>query len=225
MEIVVKNPITVWLRWVLKWLVYKFKYVGRHLHMEYLCEITRTQFSHYNTIYKFARVRDARFGSYTYVGRESQVYSANVGSFTSIGPQVLIGLGEHPSKQFVSTHPIFYSMRGQSNPVIVEKELFDEFPTTEIGNDVWIGARAVVKTGVKIGDGAIVAAGSVVTKDVEPYTIVGGVPAKLIRYRFDDETIELLMKSRWWEKDIEWLKKNKDAFLDIATFRQLNSEE
>lgn len=222
MEIVVKNPITVWLRWVLKWFVYKSKYAGKNLRMEYLSEITHTEFSNYNTVYKYARVRDAKFGSYSYVGRESQVYSATVGNFTSIGPQVLIGLGEHPSQKFVSTHPMFYSMRGQSNPVIVDKELFDEFPITEIGNDVWIGARAVVKTGVKIGDGAIVAAGSVVTKDVEPYAIVGGVPAKLIRYRFDDETIEQLIQSKWWEKDIVWLKKNKEAFLDIISFRQID---
>jgi len=130
----------------------------------------------------------------------------------------LIGLGEHPSKDFVSTHPMFYSTIGQSNPVIVEKSLFDEFPTTVIGNDVWIGARAVLKTGVKIGDGAIVAAGAIVVNDVEPYSIVGGVPAKHIRYRFSQEQIGTLLESRWWEKDLEWLKANKHLFARIDDF-------
>ncbi len=186
--------------------------------MEYLCEINRCIFSEYNTIYKYARVRDSSFGSYTYIGRESQVYSADVGRFTSIGPQVLIGLGEHPSKDFVSTHPIFYSTLGQSNPVIVEKNLFDEFPRTTIGNDVWIGARVILKTGVKIGDGVIVAAGSVVVKDVEPYSIVGGVPAKVIRYRFTHDEIEKLKQSKWWLKDLDWLRRNKHLFTSIDSF-------
>lgn len=218
MEVLLKNPITVWLRWLLKWIAYKLKYGGKNLRMEYLCEINNCTFSSYNTVYKYARLRESSFGSYSYVGRETQVYSAEVGSFTSIGPQVLIGLGEHPSQGFVSSHPMFYSTIGQSNPVIVDKNLFDEFPKTYIGNDVWIGARAVVKTGVTIGDGAIVAAGSVVVKDVEPYSIVGGVPAKHIRYRFSEEQISVLKNSEWWHKDLEWLKANKHLFASVDEF-------
>jgi acetyltransferase-like isoleucine patch superfamily enzyme len=157
-------------------------------------------------------------GRYSYVGRDSQFYHARIGNFTSIGPEVLIGLGEHPSDEFVSTHPMFYSNRGQSNPVIVDATLFEEMPTTHIGHDVWIGARAILRTGVKIGDGAIIAAGAVVVKDVEPFSIVGGVPAKHIRYRFSPEEIERVKSSAWWNKDLAWLKQNLSSMTNIRRF-------
>jgi acetyltransferase-like isoleucine patch superfamily enzyme len=218
MEVLFKNPITLWLRWLWQWLLYTFHNSGKHLRIEYGAELSACSFSEYNTIYKYARLRDVQMGRCSYVGRDTQVYHARIGSFTSIGPQVLIGLGEHPSDGFVSTHPMFYSDRGQSNPVIVDKPLFDEMPTTEIGNDVWIGARAVLRTGVKIGDGAIVAAGAVVVKNVEPFSIVGGVPAKHIRYRFSPEEIERIRESDWWNKDLAWLKQHRDSMTDISRF-------
>lgn len=218
MEFLFKNPITLWLRWLLQWLTYSLRFHGMHLRMEYLTETSKCSFSEYNTLYKYSRLRDVQLGRFSYVGRETQVYHARIGSFTSIGPQVLIGLGEHPSDGFVSTHPMFYSNRGQSNPVIVEQPLFDEMPITIIGNDVWIGARAVLRTGVTIGDGAIVAAGAVVVKDVEPFSIVGGVPAKHIRYRFAPEEIERIQKSEWWTKDLSWLQEHKEAMTHISRF-------
>ncbi len=218
METLLKNPITVWLRWLAKLLFLKVKYAGKNLHIEYLAEINASTFSNYNTIRKHARLRDAHLGAYSYIGRESQVYHAWIGNFTCIAPEVLIGLGEHPSKDFVSSHPMFYSTIGQSNPVIVEKNLFDEFPQTIIDNDVWIGTRAVLKTGVSIGNGAVIAAGAVVVKDVEPYSIVGGVPAKHIRYRFTPELINILQKSEWWNKDLDWLRAHKYIFKNIGLF-------
>ena len=218
MEVLLKNPLTLWLRWLWQWASYKIRFSGKHLRMEYLTEISQCEFSEYNTLYKYSRLRDVRMGRFSYVGRETQVYHARIGSFTSIGPQVLIGLGEHPADGFVSTHPMFYSDRGQSNPVLVEKPLFEEMPVTEIGNDVWIGARAILRTGVKIGDGAIVAAGAVVVKDVEPFSIVGGVPAKHIRYRFSKEEIERIQRSEWWTKDLRWLKENREAMTHISRF-------
>jgi acetyltransferase-like isoleucine patch superfamily enzyme len=218
MEILLKNPLTLWLRWLLQWSIYKVRFPGKRLRMEYLTEISRCTFSEYNTLYKYSRLRDVQMGRFSYVGRESQVYHARIGSFTSIGPQVLIGLGEHPSEGFVSTHPMFYSDRGQSNPVIVDKPLFDEMPTTTIGNDVWIGARAILRTGVTIGDGAIIAAGAVVVKDVEPYSIVGGIPAKHIRYRFTTEEIRRIQESNWWQQDLTWLKEHREAMTHISRF-------
>lgn len=218
MEILVKNPITLWLRWLLQWAVYKIRFSGKHLRMEYMTEISACSFSQYNTLYKYSRLRDVHMGRFSYVGRETQVYHARIGSFTSIGPQVLIGLGEHPADGFVSTHPMFYSDRGQSNPVIVDEPLFEEMPITEIGNDVWIGARAILRTGVKIGDGAIIAAGAVVVKDVEPFSIVGGVPAKHIRFRFTPEEIARIQQSAWWNQDIAWLKQHRDSMTHISRF-------
>lgn len=219
-ELLFKNPLTLWLRWVITWVRLKWQYRGKNLTLEYLCEVSSTQFAEYNTIRKYARVRDCIMGSYSYISRESQVYHASIGKFTCIGPQVIIGPGEHPTN-FVSSHPIFYSTMGQSNPVIVDNNLFDEFPRTHIGNDVWIGARAVLRTGIKVGDGAIIASGAVVVRDVPPYCIVGGVPAEPIRFRFSEEEIAAIRATRWWDQDLEWLKKHKDAFTEIGEFMRI----
>ena len=89
---------------------------------------------------------------------------------------------------------------------------------THIGNDVWIGLNATILDGVTIGDGAIVAAGAVVTKDVPPYAVVGGVPAKIIKYRFTESQIDFLLKFRWWEKDRKWIQQNYKRFQDIESF-------
>lgn len=217
-ELIFKNPLTVWLRWLMKAFIILFKYNGKNIRIEYLAEISAVEFSSWNTIRKYARLRDVSLGKCSYVGRESQVYHARIGAFTCIGPDVIIGPGEHPSRDFVSSHPIFYSTQGQSNPVLVDKNLFDEFPITHIGNDVWIGARAVLKTGVRIGDGAIIAAGSVVTQDVEPFAIVGGVPAKHIRYRFEPDQIKQIQASEWWTRDLNWIRQHADSFTDIQKF-------
>jgi len=91
--------------------------------------------------------------------------------------------------------------------------IFEELKRTQIGNDVWIGARAIVLDGISIGDGAVIAAGAVVTKDVPPYAIVGGVPAKLIRYRFEDDVIQELLKWKWWDLSLDDLQKNAPQFI------------
>jgi acetyltransferase-like isoleucine patch superfamily enzyme len=118
----------------------------------------------------------------------------------------------------VTTHPAFFSTRGQSTVVFADKNYFVETDRITIGNDVWIGINAIIKDGITIGNGAIVGAGAVVVKDVEPYSIVGGVPAKLIRFRFAKEEINFLEEMRWWDKPEEWIKNNWKDFLDIKNF-------
>lgn len=219
------NPCTHWLRWLFKKWSLEFKYKKQHLHLEYMVEVSNCKFNNYNTIYKYARLRDSELGDFSYVARNCQIYNTKIGKYTCIGPNVSTGMGAHPSSEFVSSHPLFYSTLGQSSGlVIVEKNLFEEFPSTVIGNDVWIGNSAIIKYGVKIGDGAIIGSGAVVTKDVEPYSIVGGVPAKIIKYRFSKEQISFLQEFKWWDKDLEWIKSKKDLFQNIEQFRTQHSK-
>ena len=171
---------------------------------------------------------NATFSGYmgygSYIGHSS-IISGKIGRFSSIAYDVKTIFGNHPTSKFVSTHPAFFSTAKQTGFTYVSENLFNETSYADdeghkivIGNDVWIGAGALLLAGVRIGDGAIVAAGAVVTKDVEPYTIVGGVPAKVIKKRFTDEQIEFLTAFKWWEKDIDWIKENCEKFQDIETF-------
>jgi acetyltransferase-like isoleucine patch superfamily enzyme len=217
MEVILKNPITLWLRWLLTWFQYKISNLGKHNRIEYGAELTAVKLGAYSAVYKHARLRSCSLDDFSYVARDSQVHHATIGKFCCIGPQVLIGLGEHPSKDFVSSHPMFYSEIGQANPVIVARSLFNEYPHTTIGHDVWIGARAIIRSGITIGNGAIIASGAVVTKDVAPYSIVGGVPAQHIRFRFTDDEIAKLERLRWWDNDLAWFKQNAEAMRDVKT--------
>jgi Acetyltransferase (isoleucine patch superfamily) len=149
--------------------------------------------------------RNVRIGDYTFVNEDTRIdeNTAIIGKFCSISHGVKIGLGPHPTT-FLSTSPALYDKRRG----IVDENHYDEFADrgyTEIGNDVLIAANAIILAGVKVGDGAIVAAGSVVTHDVPPYAMVGGVPARILKYRFDEKTIERLLKSKWWDIDVKKL--------------------
>ena len=153
----------------------------------------------------------------SYMGQDCCV-SAEIGKYTCIANGVVTAMGRHPTRNWASVHPAFYSLQKQSGFTFTDKALFEESKgRVKIGNDVWIGTRAIITDGVTIGDGAIVAAGAVVTKDVEPYTIVGGVPAKPIRKRFTDEQIAFLQDLNWWDRDAEWLKNNSALFQNIET--------
>ncbi len=139
-------------------------------------------------------------GKHSYVGYNSQVHNCKIGNYCSISNNFIAGAADHPI-EWVSTSPVFEAVKRSGT-----KKRFAHFPVPEvkesiIGNDVWIGTNVIVKQGVKIGNGAVVGSGAVVTKDVPPYAIVAGVPAKIIRYRFGEETIEALEKSKWWELD------------------------
>jgi carbonic anhydrase/acetyltransferase-like protein (isoleucine patch superfamily) len=126
----------------------------------------------------------------------------------------------------VSIHPAFFSTAKQAGFTYVKKQLFNEKLYSseqpeihlEIGNDVWIGNNVSIMGGIKIGDGAIIGTKSLVTKNVEPYSIVGGVPAKILSKRFTDEEIGFLINAKWWEKDENWIIDNVDLFSNINNF-------
>lgn len=161
---------------------------------------------------------NAKIGDYTYLGSRCQVAFAEIGKFCSIAPEVYVGLGSHPLTPFVSTHPAFVLHRPEQGWSFADRDYHLEYAPTCIGNDVWLGLRAAIKDGVTIHDGAIVAAGAVVVDDVPPYAIVGGVPAKVIRYRFRREIIEFLLSLKWWDRSEEWLGENWKNFHDISEF-------
>jgi len=165
----------------------------------------------------------AIIGNFSYVSNYSRLINVSLGSFCSIGPQVQIGLASHPSRVFVSTYPAFYSHDnvGCLQSFREDKIYDDSVLKTGIGNDVWIGSNVIIPGGIQIGTGAIVAAGSVVVRDVPPYAVVGGNPAKIIRYRFSDEQIRLLLESEWWGWSIEKINQNVDAFSDIEKFKAI----
>jgi acetyltransferase-like isoleucine patch superfamily enzyme len=144
-------------------------------------------------------VLNSNVGKYSYIGRNSLVQNTTIGSFCSIANDVCLGLGTHPHHLF-STSPLFYRRENTFGVKLIDDDLeFEEYAPIRIGHDVWIGARAIVMDGVALGTGCIVAANAVVTKDVEPYAIVGGVPAKTIGQRFAKNQADTLLSSNWWE--------------------------
>ncbi len=142
-------------------------------------------------------ITEINLGSYSYIAEQSVISYATIGRFCSIGPGLICGYGSHPM-DFVSTSPVFYSTRKQCGVSFADKDEFQESNRTIIGNDVWSGARVFIRDGVQIGDGAIIAAGAVVVDNVPNYAVVGGVPAKLIRYRFSESRIKELLDIAWW---------------------------
>ena len=157
------------------------------------------------------RLVNITIGSNSYVSSDSILANANIGHFCSIGPQVLIAPGQHPSNM-ISTHPAFYSTRHAWSAKHIKKQLVTENSLVIIGADVWIGARAIILDGIQIGTGAIIGAGAIVTKDIPPYAVAVGNPARVIRKRFSEEQIAKLLISKWWDADIEILLDRIDSF-------------
>lgn len=137
-----------------------------------------------------------KIGKYSYIGNNSFVIDTDIGNFTSISTDCYIGGTTHPI-EWVSTSPVFHKWDNIMKQNFAFND-FSIFKKTLIGNDVWIGNRVIIKAGITIGDGAIIGMGAVVTKDVGPYEIWVGNPAKMIRKRFDEKTIIKLNNIKWW---------------------------
>lgn len=147
-----------------------------------------------------ANIRNSIIGKYSYVV-SGNVSNAKIGRFCSIGPGLNCVSACHPIN-FVSTYPGFYNTKNKdivkfSNYQFTEQKSIENCSFI-VGNDVWIGSNVTIMAGVKIGDGAVIGANALITKDVKPYSIVGGVPARIIKMRFDEETIIQLQKLKWW---------------------------
>lgn len=172
--------------------------------------------NHTNVVAPFFLHR-VRLGDYSYIAKNSNVSNCVIGKFCSIGPNFCCGLGIHPTNG-ISTAPMFYSTARQNGVSLCNGCKVEESKQTTIGNDVFIGANVTLLDGVKVGDGAVIGAGAVVTKDIPPYAVAVGVPAKVVKYRFDEHTIKALLERQWWNGTEEDLKKIERDFWDVEAF-------
>lgn len=148
--------------------------------------INHNSYDSTNKIAEESSLKFCRLGRFNYIARRNSLYNVEVGNYCCFGPDIHIGGMQH-SYWWYSMSPI---LSDQGKPV----------ERTMIGNDVWLGAGCIIKEGVKIGDGAVVGANSFVNKDVEPFSIVVGSPAKHLKYRFDEDVREAIIKSGYWDK-------------------------
>lgn len=215
------RPIAVYIKWSVSTIRLLFNNPTLRIGLNAM--LKNVKLGQYNFFDKNVSFTNSEIGDYSYLGENTRINNAEIGKFTCIGPNVQLGLGKHPVHTFVSIHPVFFSTAKQVGTTFVDKNYFNEFPMkVKIGNDVWIGANAIINANVNIGDGAIIASGSVVTKNVEPYSIVGGNPAKIIKKRFSDAEIDKLLEIKWWNNTDSFLRKNVTKFLNIDDFLARN---
>ncbi len=168
--------------------------------------------SNYNVLFSNVKVMSSSIGAHSYLQANSIVSNTDVGKFCSIAMNTYIGLPQHALSCF-STHPAFYLKNTPLAKTFSDIDNFETFKRTHIGNDVWIGHGALIMSGISIGHGAVIGAGAVVTKDVPDYAVVIGVPATVIKFRFDNETIKYLLEFKWWDKEDDWLQSNYKTIL------------
>jgi len=182
-------------------------------------------------IYRGVKIKSGKVGAHTYISNNTDVENAEIGKFCSIADHCRIGMSGH-SLQLLSTSPVFTQKKNALQESWVKEDVFKHKSEEErvyLGNDVWVGSHALINGGVHVGDGACIAAGAVVVKDVSPYAIVGGVPAKVLRYRFSTEIIEELLRLKWWDKKDVELKCNLTDFqtdnITMDTIKRISEQQ
>jgi virginiamycin A acetyltransferase len=189
--------------------------IGDNSRVDYSKINEKVRIDRNNQIYK------SSLSNFTYTGMNTVIMHAEIGAFTSISWNVSIGGAEHDYSR-MTQHSFLYNSVDSIRPD-EESEAYDRFINPiVIGNDVWVAAGAVITRGVTIGDGAVIGANSVVTKDVPPYAIVAGSPAKVIKYRFPPEVIDLLLNIKWWNWPLEKIKNNYHLLSEAPTFAKLS---
>lgn len=186
----------------------------------------KTKLEGKNMIHRNCRIINSKIGYGTYIGWESEILNTTIGRYSSIAPRVKTIIGSHPLSPYVSIHPSFYSTQAQAGFTYSKLDTYQEIKyidknnkvSIEIGNDVWIGSDVKILEGINIGDGAVIATGAIITKDIPPYEVWGGIPAKKIKDRFAEEIKSKLLEIKWWDKNEIWLRENIEIFNDINVF-------
>lgn len=178
-------------------------------------------------INRFVKIKNSEVGDYSYIGPSCDITNTNIKRFCSIADNCRIGTASHTLNN-LSSSPIFTLRKNGTATTWVEESIRhnNDVKKVNIGNDVWIATHVIIKDGITIGDGAIIGAGAVVVKDVPPYAVVGGVPAKVIKYRFEQSIINKLLELQWWNASDEKLKNSVSYFQsEDVTIEMLNELE
>lgn len=183
------------------------------------CVITNSKLGAWTEIGAGTQLHEVSFGDYSYTDGEVDIIYATVGKFTSIARRVRINPGNHPQWR-VTQHHCTYRRKMFGFSKGDDADFFDwrRAHHCHIGHDVWLGHGVIVMPGVSIGNGAIVGSGAVVTKDIGAYEIAVGVPAKVIKKRFDENTIEKIQTTAWWDWDRKTLEARFDDLCDMDRF-------
>ncbi|WP_442844798.1 CatB-related O-acetyltransferase [Leeuwenhoekiella sp. H156] len=189
------------------------------LKLKGICNIYQSQFGKNVCLYN-CDISNCKIDDFSYIAKSSILNNTQVGKFCSIGPNVKSGMGMHPIN-WISTHPIFYSTNNLTGKINNNKNYFKEYEKIKIGNDVWIGADVIIMDGVTIGDGSIIGAGSIVTKNIPDYSIAVGSPAKVKKMRFENDKIELLKATKWWDYPFKKIESHHIQFKDIRNIEKL----
>lgn len=222
-----KQKDSVWSNLLKRQQIIKLK--KRHIIIEHDACFKNTSFEGNNVVGNETNINQSNIGFGTYIGCKCNLSESRIGRFSSIASGVNIIRGQHPVSEFITTCPAFYSHECGGGFSYVRRSYYSPYRyankkrkfVIDIGNDVWIGKNAMIMEGITIGDGAIVGAGALITKDVAPYSVVVGVPAKEIKKRFSQEDIDNLLRFKWWNKDKRWIEKNVDNFRNPKDFMKM----
>jgi phosphonate metabolism protein (transferase hexapeptide repeat family) len=187
--------------------------------------ITESELGAWTEVRRHARLNESAIGDYTYLMERVQLDYATVGKFGNVAADARLGPTNHPIDRPSAHH---FTYRAAMYDLGTDDESIFEWradQSVEIGHDVWIGHGAIVLPGVTVGNGAVVGAGAVVADDVDPYTVVAGVPAEPVRRRFPEDVAARVEATEWWDWDHDTLRERLDSFRDLETFLDRHAPE